>query len=255
MTNIMEVRNLSFGYSGLPIFSHVNFTVAPGDFISIIGANGAGKSTLIKLLLGELIPFSGGSIRLFGEDIRSLKDWTRVGYVPQNGFNTGFPATAGEIVGANLCPRRGLLRFGGKAQCQKVQETLALVGMEKKAGMMLNQLSGGQRQRVFIAKALAGNPQLLLLDEPTSGIDAETVQNLYRLLLNLSQSKGLTILMVTHDIAAATKISQRTFCMEEGSLVELDKDQIQEELAHKHKHPPLDNCHCSREGGICDGNL
>lgn len=238
MSNIIEIDDLGFSYGNEPVFSKIGFSVYKGDFAAIIGANGAGKSTLLRLILGELVP-NAGSVRLFGQDSRRFRDWPKIGYVPQAGqhANANFPATAEEIVRANLFSQIGLLRFPGKEHRDKVQRALELVGMEGYAKRMIGELSGGQQQRIMLARVLAGEPEIMILDEPTTGVDAQTVQSLYELLLRLNQEKGLTIVMVTHDIGRAAKYVSRILCLEEGSLVELGKTQIEEELLHKHKHP------------------
>lgn len=238
MQKLIEVDKVTFKYENEPVLDEICFSVQKGDFLGIIGSNGTGKSTLLKLLLGELLPFSG-TIRLFEEDVRQFKSWSKIGYLPQNAIakNAGFPATAEEIVMANLFSEIGLFSFPQKKHREKVEKTLELVGMKHCANTLIGKLSGGQQQRVMLAKLLVAEPQIMLLDEPTSGVDAKTSQALYELLLKLNKETGLTIIMVTHDIAKAFNYVSRTLCLEEGSIVELDKKQINEELSHKHKHP------------------
>ncbi len=238
MSKVIEVNNVSFSYGSEPIFSKVGFSVYKGDFVAIIGANGAGKSTLLKLLLGELAPTSG-SIHLLNQDIHHFKDWPKIGYVPQNGFsaNVNFPATAEEIVKANLFSQIGFLRFPKKEHMEKTKHSLELVDMAAYSNRLIGNLSGGQQQRVLLARVLVNDPEVMLLDEPTTGIDAAAVQSLYQLLTRLNRETGLTIVMVTHDIGRASSYVSKTLCLEEGSLVKLDRDQINDELSHKHKHP------------------
>lgn len=235
---IIEVNNISFGYSNTAIFSEVNFTINKGDFVAIIGANGSGKSTLLKLILGELVP-STGQIRLFNEDVRHFKEWSKIGYVPQKGLSshTSFPATAEEIVMANLFSQIGLLRFPKKEHRNKAYAALKQVGMQKYAKELIGNLSGGQLQRVMLARVMVNEPDIMILDEPTTGLDAETIKSLYQWLYKVNKETGLTILMVTHDIANVHHYVSKTLCLEEGSLVELAKEQIRQELSHKHKHP------------------
>ncbi|SDN99494.1 metal ABC transporter ATP-binding protein [Acetanaerobacterium elongatum] len=238
MSNIIEVDKLTFGYTAEPILYDIGFSVRQGDFAAIIGSNGTGKSTLLKLLLGELIP-KIGSIRLLDEDIRHFKGWSQIGYVPQNAVQTaaGFPATAEEIVSANLYAQVGLLCPIRKKHMEQARQALALVGMQDYAKSMIGNLSGGQQQRVMLARVLVNSPKLMLLDEPTTGVDASAAQSLYELLAKLNREKGLTIVMVTHDIVHASGYVSRTLCLEQGSVVELDRVQIAHELSHKHKHP------------------
>ncbi len=238
MDKILEVENLAFGYGPSPLFSGIEFSVRAGDFVAVTGANGAGKSTLLRLLLREL-QADQGEIRLFGQKIGKFRDWQKVGYVPQNsGAMADFPANAAEIVAANLSGEIGLFRFTQREHRQRVMAALAEVGLEAQAGKMFGRLSGGQQQRVRIAKVLVSRPSLMLLDEPATGIDGETVLALYTLLGRLNRETGLTILMVTHDPARVSRFCHRTFCLEEGSLVELDREQVAWEIGHRHKHPP-----------------
>lgn len=237
MDTIMEVKALSFAYREVPVLERVNFTIYQGDFVSLIGSNGAGKSTLLKLLLGELAP-DRGRILWFGQDIAQFRHWPAVGYVPQSGTSLaeGFPATVAEVVAMGLYSAIGPVRLPGHRHRQKVMAALALVGMEDYAKRMVGRLSGGQMQRVLIARALAGDAPVLLLDEPTTGVDSASTQGLYELLRELNRQRKLTILMVTHDTARSTPFVTRTFCLEEGSLVELDKEQIAHEMQHRHRH-------------------
>jgi len=238
MPDVMEVDNLSFTYGSEPIFAKIGFSVYRGDFAAIIGSNGAGKSTLLRLIIGELAP-AAGSIRLFGQDIRQFKDWPRIGYLAQTGLQSAanFPATAEEIVKANLFSQIGLLRFPKKEHRAKTQRALELVDMASYARRLIGELSGGQQQRVMLARVLVNDPEIMLLDEPTTGVDAQTAQSLYELLARLNRETGLTIMMATHDIGRAVNYVSRILCLEEGSLVELGKAQVHEELLHKHKHP------------------
>jgi zinc transport system ATP-binding protein len=237
METVIEAENLGFSYGGEKVFSGVNFAVRGGDFVALIGSNGAGKSTLMRLLLGELTP-GEGRVRLFGQDVSAFRQWPRIGYVPQNAARAGqdFPASVREIVEANLYAEAGLIRRPGRALRARAAEALRQVdmaGFEKRA---IGELSGGQQQRVMLARVLAGHPEAMLLDEPTSGVDSPTVEALYALLTRLNR-EGLTILMVTHDVARASQIASRVLCLEEGSLVELPPQQVKEELRHRHKHP------------------
>jgi zinc transport system ATP-binding protein len=246
MQTLIEVKDLSFGYGGAPIFSGVSFSVSRGDFVALIGSNGAGKSTLLRLMLNELSPASG-SVRLFDEDAARFRGWPKLGYLPQNAprAGVGFPASVREIVEASLFSQVGLMRFPKKAHRAKAAQALELVGMAGYEKRLIGQLSGGQQQRVMLARVLAGAPEVMILDEPTSGVDSETIRALYALMTQLNRDQGLTIIMVTHDVARAAGAASRVLCLEEGSLVELEPDQLSRELAHRHKHPSMG------EGGAC----
>jgi zinc transport system ATP-binding protein len=249
MREIVEVQNLGFSYGAAPVFSGVGFSVLRGDFVGIIGSNGAGKSTLLRLMLGELAPAAGG-IRLFGQDIRRFRDWPKIGYVPQNALKTGadFPASVREIVQANLYAQVGLCRFPSRALRKKAADALAEVGMAGYEKRLIGELSGGQQQRVMLARVLVGAPELMMLDEPTTGVDASTIEALYALLRRLNRENGLTIVMVTHDVARVSEHASRILCLEEGSLVELSRAQVESELEHRHKHPPMWEGACAKGG-------
>lgn len=239
---LIEVENLSFSYEEEVIFSQVDFSVRQGDFVVITGPNGSGKSTLLRMLLGELPPSSGG-IRLFGQDLRRFKNWPAIAWLPQNVFSAGsaFPATVEEIVMTALFPQIGLCRFPKREHQKKVISALEQVGMADFARRRIGNLSGGQIQRVMLARALAGSSELLLLDEPTAGVDRRSSQSFFELLSRLNAATGLTVVMVTHDLAGVLDFLSRILCLENGSLMELDKKQVDEELSHRHKHPDRDN--------------
>lgn len=237
MNAILCAENLSFRFGGEPLLNGINFSVLPEDFVAVIGSNGAGKSTLLRLILGELSPQSG-RITLFGEDSAHFKKWPRLCYVPQANPVSGgaFPATAEEIVCASLYAQIGPLRPVRRIHREKARDALTLVGMRDFAKRMISELSGGQLQRVMLARALVADCELLLLDEPTTGIDSESADRLYGLLRELNKD-GLTIMMVTHDTERAAGYVSRTLCLEDGSIVELEHEQLAQELRHKHKHP------------------
>jgi len=251
MINIFEVENLSFAYRNELIFSEVNFTVQKGDFVSIIGANGTGKSTLLKLLLGEISTLSG-SIKILDKDVNDFKDWSKVGYLSQVRLQSeNFPATVEEIVMTNLYSDIGMFRFPRKEHKGKVQEVLKLVDMADYSKRMIGELSGGQQQRVMLARLLINNPEIIILDEPTNGMDSINISSSYELLSNLNQTRGVTILIVTHDVNKVSNFVSRTLCLEEGSLVELEKSQVLLEISHRHKHPT----HNSKGDDGHDGNI
>lgn len=235
---IIKVENLSFTYGNEPVLEAVNFSISTGDFTAIIGSNGSGKSTLVKLLLGLLQP-SSGSINIFGEKVDKFRKRPEISYIPQNviALISNFPATVEEIVNTNLYSQVGFMRLPKKRHLEKAWHALELVGMEAYAKRPVSDLSGGQQQRVMIARALAGQPKVMILDEPTTGIDRKSSESLYQLLGQLNKNNGLTVIMVTHDIARVSNYADRIFCLEEGSIVELGSKQIEDELMHKHKHP------------------
>jgi len=237
MDPIIQVEDLTFGYTGELFLRDVAFAVMPGEFVGIIGANGTGKSTLLKLLLGELEP-QRGSIRLWGQAAHHFRDWPRIGYVPQSSAATaaGFPASALEVVTANLYASVGPMRLPGKQHRQAALQALAAVGLEDCARSRIGELSGGQLQRVMLARALVAKPRALLLDEPASGVDSASADGMYLLLQRLN-GEGITVVMVTHDLSRAAGFLGRALCLEHGTMVELDREQMAHELEHRHKHP------------------
>ena len=241
MKEIIKVSNLKFHYDGQYILRGIDLSINAGDFVALVGSNGAGKSTLLKLILGELSP-KAGLVRIMGTDPREFDKWYRVGYVPQMGSQplSGFPASVEEVVMANLFSRIGLLRFPKREHKERTKEALRLVGMLEHSRELVGNLSGGQQQRVLLARALVNDPDILLLDEPTTGVDEETADSFYKLIKKLNEDSKITILMVTHDIDRASIYISRAFCLEKGTVVELTKDEIKKELDHKHKHPEID---------------
>lgn len=198
---LIDVRNVSFSYGDIPVIKNVSLTVARGDYIGLIGANGSGKTTLLKIILGELAPASG-TVQLFGVDLPHFHDWSNIGYVPQHAthIDTHFPATVFDVVLMGTYARLGLVRRAGAAEKKLAEAALAEVGMTDYRDRLIGELSGGQQQRVFIARALAGTPDVLLLDEPTVGIDRTTRAEFYALLKKLNREQHLTLILVSHDI-------------------------------------------------------
>lgn len=211
--NIIDIRSLSFQYGTRTVLDNINLQVQKGAFLGLVGPNGSGKSTLLKCILGLLQP-AKGEINLFGEPINKFHHWEKIGFVSQkaNSFNTGFPATVFEVVSMGLFGKVGLFRFLTKKHKEKVKEAIELVGMSEYRNQNIGELSGGQQQRVFIARALVSDPELLILDEPTVGIDIQSASNFYAMLKELNK-KGITLLLVTHDVAAMTDYVNAVACL------------------------------------------
>jgi zinc transport system ATP-binding protein len=205
----IEVKGLQFSYNDTPILEEVTFSVEQGDFLGLLGPNGGGKTTLLKLLLGILKP-CGGVIRVLGEVPRNAKH--RVGYMPQNtDFNINFPISVLEIV---LMGRLYGSRIWGRHSRKdhlKAEEVLKKVGMWEHRYTPIGYLSGGQRQRVFIGRALATDPEILFLDEPTASVDPEFETDLFDFLRELN--KEVTILVVTHDIGVISRYVKSVACV------------------------------------------
>jgi zinc transport system ATP-binding protein len=190
--NIISIENLSFNYKGIEILRDISFAVQKGDYLGIVGPNGSGKSTLIKNILGILQPMPG-RIYLFGQLLASFREWQKIGYLPQrlNALDIYFPSTVEEIV---------RLGAGSDRNSQNVKWILGQMGIEHLASRLIGELSYGEQQRMMLARALAGRPELLILDEPTTALDPETRENFYSLTQELNRSQQTTIVLITHDI-------------------------------------------------------
>lgn len=198
--SIISIEHLSFAYDNKKVIDNLNFTVLERDFVGLVGTNGAGKTTLLKMLVGLLKP-KEGHIRLFDAPIHKFQDWDLIGYVPQkNSFNPLFPATVREVVTSGLYGMKKLYRRLSKADMQKCDDAMNIMRIQDLADRKIGQLSGGQQQRVFLARAIINNPQLLILDEPTVGIDAETQQGFFQMIEHMHRHHHITFLMVSHDM-------------------------------------------------------
>ena len=207
MESIISIKNVSFSEKiefknvSLNVLENLSFDIYKKDFIAIIGANGSGKSTLLKLILKELNP-SDGEIFISSTNIKNFKEWDTIGYVPQiNAGNIpGFPITALEIVTLNLYNKMGFFKFSRKSHIELAKRALSQVNMLDFANTPMNKMSGGQQQRIMIAKSLINNPKILIFDEPTTGIDKESKDQLCKIVTHLNRIHGITILLVTHEL-------------------------------------------------------
>lgn len=251
MAILIDAHDISYRYGNYSVFAHVDLQVNKGDFVAIIGPNGAGKSTLLKLLLNE-IKSDTGYIKLFNQSIDTFHDYAKLGYVPQNSQikYSGFPATVQEVVQTSLYSKIGLFKFANNKQKQEVQTALQHVNMDQYSNRLIGSLSGGQQQRVMLARVLVNEPEIMILDEPTVGIDANTVSALYQLLSHLNKEKKLTIILITHDLHSVIDIATKFYCLEKKSLLQLTKKQVLEEQMHLHVHPEP-NC----EKGCCNDDF
>jgi zinc transport system ATP-binding protein len=213
MRPYVELEDIAFGYGEVPVLEGINLTVQPGDFLGIIGPNGSGKTTLLRIMLGLLEP-TRGTVRLFGHPPPSFRQWGRLGYVPQKAtLDPALPATVHEVVATGLVPTLGLFgRISGR-QRQRIAEVLGHVGMHAHATARIGALSTGQQQRVLIARALVSNPELLILDEPTGGVDPEAQTSFYALLQHLNRERDVTLILVSHDIGVVAKEVTKLACL------------------------------------------
>lgn len=218
MNKIIDIKNLFFGYDR-NILENANLKVNKGDFLAIVGENGAGKTTLLKLLLRQLKPIKG-NINLFTDGNRNFGS---IGYLKQiNEDNkVSFPITPLEIVQMNLYFKMAFFKLSNKELREMAYNSLKLVRLGEKAKYNYNTMSGGEQQRVLIAKALVNNPEILILDEPTAGIDAESKINLFKILKHLNSRHHITIIVVTHEFEILCKYFNRAVKLENKKLVEI----------------------------------
>ncbi len=213
MRPFVELEEVDFSYGEIRVLEGINLTVEAGDFLGIIGPNGSGKTTLLRIMLGLLEP-DHGRVRLFGHPPSSFRQWGRLGYVPQKAtLDPALPATVQEVVATGLVPALGLWGRVRAAERRRIQEVLAHVGMDAHAGARIGALSTGQQQRVLIARALVSNPEMLILDEPTGGVDPEAQTSLYALLHHLNRERDVTLILVSHDIGVVAKEVTKLACL------------------------------------------
>lgn len=249
---IIDINGLSYSYENENVLEDINISITKGSFLGIVGPNGSGKSTLLKLILG-LIKKQKGDIHLFGMDINQFRDWEKIGFVSQkaNSFNTGFPATVYEVVKSGLTKKIGLFHYMKKEHHVQILKAIDSVGLLHLKKRNIGELSGGQQQRVFIARALVSEPELLILDEPTVGVDARNVRSFYQMLGDLNQKLGITLLLVTHDIGAITDKVTHVVCLNKFLYFHGETEEFEEKkkngmpeaygfdlqmLSHKHGH-------------------
>lgn len=210
MSDIAAIKfeNVTFGYTGVPVVEDVSFTIRKGEFISIVGPNGGGKTTLLKIILGLLKP-DKGKILIMGKSPGAMRK--KIGYMPQSlQYDQQFPITVMDIV---MMGRLGN-RWGGpysKADKQAALMAMKTLGIDSLAKRSLAEISGGQRQRVLIARTLACEPEILLLDEPTANVDADVEKALYGFLQDLDGR--LTVVMVSHDLGFVMKNVKSVICV------------------------------------------
>lgn len=232
---ILEVSNLHVDRSNSVVIEHADFTIDRGDYVGIVGPNGGGKTTLILALLNSL-PKTKGTIRLFGQNIESFSKWEKVAYVPQHAvnFDSNFPLTVRELVSLGRLNRGNMGRPLNRKDWSSVDEVLEFMGISEIASKRVGQLSGGQKQRVFVAKALVRNPEIIFLDEPVVGVDAQTQEKFYKKLSDLNIKKGITILIVTHDLAAVFCRMSKVMCVNRWvNVAEITESLKPEEVLRK----------------------
>lgn len=210
----VEWDRVNFAYDAIPAVEDVSLRIRRGELAALLGPNGSGKSTLIKLALGLLQPDTG-SVRLFGRETDQFQEWGRVGYMPQVGSGAwrDFPATVSEIVANGARRRFSPLAVFGRSERAEVMAALDVVGMVPFRARRLSELSVGQQQRVLLARALVRDPELLVLDEPAAGVDVAGEERLYAVLRDLNRDRGMTIVIVSHDIGAMLREATTVACL------------------------------------------
>lgn len=236
---VVEISHGAIGYGNRLILRDVSLSVAAGEVVAVLGANGSGKSTLIRAILG-LVPLASGRVTLFGTPLRRFRQWARIGYVPQRlGAGSGVPATVGEVVAAGRLARRGVLRPARAADKAAVAAALHAVGLADRIADPVSTLSGGQQQRTLIARALAGQPDLLVLDEPTAGVDAAS-QEAFAKALHGFVTGGGTVLLVAHELGPLQPLVNRAVVVHGGRIVH--DGPVPEPTGH-HADPGHDHVH------------
>lgn len=217
----VSINNLNFSYSQIPVLKNCNLNVDVGEFTVILGGNGSGKSTLIKLMLGEL-KNNSGEIKILGKNIEDYVSFKDIGYVPQINIvnKIAFPITCLELVSLNLYEEFGLIKIPKKNHYQKAKDILKKMGMESYINTPVNELSGGLAQRAMISKAMINDPKILILDEPTAGVDKYSKDHFFETIDFLSKKFNVTIIMVTHELKEmeSLNINMTKYEMIEGSL-------------------------------------
>jgi zinc transport system ATP-binding protein len=216
--DVLRVSDASVSINGRPILRDVDLAVRRGEVVAILGANGSGKSTLVKAVVG-LRPLSHGEVRLFGTPLPAFRQWSRVGYVPQRSSAAqGVPSSVWEIAASGRVGSRRPFTPARRGDRAAVRAALRAVGLEDRAAQPMATLSGGQQQRVLVARTLASDPELLLLDEPNAGVDL-TSQEAIAATLEARAAAGATVVVVLHELGPFAPMIQRTVVLSGGRVV------------------------------------
>ena len=238
----LELRAVSIGYDERPVVVDVDLTVQRGDVLAVLGANGSGKTTLVRGLLG-LARVLHGEVFVLGSSAGSRADRARIGYVPQR-HTVGGPvsATVREVVGSGRLARRGLVRPLGRADNEVIDNAIEAVDLAHHGGSDLNTLSGGLQRGVLIARALAAQPEIMVMDEPTAGVDRASQEALARSVGRL-RDRGVTVLVVTHEVGPLTDVVNRAVVMHDGRITydgPLTRELAAGHADSHHVHDPAD---------------
>lgn len=245
----IELDNVSFAYDHTSVLENLSFIVRKGEYLGIIGPNGGGKTTLIKIILGLLHPTTG-TVKLFGKDRHDFKEKYRIGYVSQRVTQTDkdFPATVFEVVRTGRVARLGFFERYTKKDIDAVERAMEISGIARYRDTLIGNLSGGERQRVFIARAIASEPDVLILDEPTVGVDIGAQKTFYEFLASLNREHHLTIIFISHDVDVVSKEAKTILCLNHnlvchGGVQDLLGEHVMQRLYGNHSHRVHHNHH------------
>lgn len=246
---IFDVKNLNFSVGSQNILSNISLEIYAQEYIAIIGPNGGGKTTLIRILLGLDKPTSG-DVKIFGKSVNDFKEWHKIGYVPQRAtlVDPNFPGTVQDVVNMGRTSQRKLFSSMCAKDRDSVKDALQKMDVYELKDKMIGTLSGGQRQRVMCARALASKPEILILDEPNTGVDMVSQKRFYTLLRQLNTQEKITIVFITHDIGVIADDIARLFTINEKAIICNNPKEaisceemselygIEAHLLHNHKH-------------------
>ncbi len=232
----IELKSINFSYGENPALEDINFFVKTGEYLGIIGPNGGGKTTLLRIILGLLKPDSG-KVKILGKEIEKFKERYQIGYVPQRAAQSEFyfPATVEEVVRSGRTAKLGLFKSFKQEDNAAIEEAMEIAEVAQYNKRPIGKLSGGERQRVFIARALAGNPKILILDEPVVGVDIASKEKFYAFLTYLNSNLDITTVFVSHDVGAIAQEVNNILCLNHrlichGSPQSFIKDEFLEQV-------------------------
>lgn len=245
----IELKKVGFAYGNNHVLDGVSFQIHDGDYVGLIGPNGGGKTTTLKIILGLLQPTTG-TVRIFGHTLQKAKEHYEIGYVPQKVMEGefSFPATVREVIESGRVSRYQVFQGFSKEDREALKKAIDLTGIGDLQDRLIGELSGGQRQLVFIARALAREPKILILDEPTVGVDIASKEKFYTFLDDLNQKHGMTILMVSHDVDIMVREAKQILCINKNLICHVasgsfKKGKYMEDLYGTHATGvPHENC-------------